>query len=129
MSAYGIVIEMYFRDHPPPLKLVREWRVSTEIISVTAVHPLEGLRIRATFSDGAVKEIDLGDQLAQARGVFLALRDPHVFSAVRVNEETHAVEWPGEIDLDAEVLYGLFEPAVGPPLRRRTVREPARAAG
>lgn len=101
----------------------------SEIITVTAVQPLAGYAIRATFSDGAVKEIDLGDQLAQARGAFLALRDPHVFSAVRVNEETHTVEWPGEIDFDPEVLYGLFEPAVGPPLHRRTVREPARAAG
>lgn len=37
----------------------------TEIINVTEVEPLEGLRIRATFSDGAVKEIDLSDLMAR----------------------------------------------------------------
>jgi hypothetical protein len=100
----------------------------SEIISVTEVEPLEGLRIRATFSDGAVKEIDFSEDLANARGVFTALRDPRIFSEVHINEASGTVEWPGEIDLDPEVLYGLFEPASGPPMRRRTVREPVHAA-
>ena len=32
----------------------------SEIISITNVEPLDGFWIRASFSDGAVKEIDLG---------------------------------------------------------------------
>ncbi len=100
----------------------------TEIIRVVDVEPLDGYVIRVTFSDGAVKEIDFSEHLANARGVFTALRDPRIFSEVHINEASGTVEWPGEIDLDSEVLYGLFEPASGPPMRRRTVREPAHAA-
>lgn len=97
--------------------------MSTEMIFVTDVVALDDHRIRVGFSDGAVKEIDLGEGLAKAKGVFVALRDPKVFAAVKIND-SGTVEWPGEVDLDPEVLYGLFEPAAGPPLRRRTVRGP-----
>jgi Protein of unknown function (DUF2442) len=100
----------------------------TEMIRATDVQPLEGYVVRVTFSDGAIKEIDLSEDLANARGVFVALRDPRIFSEVRVNEFSGTVEWPGEVDLDPEVLYGLFEPASGPPMRRRTVRQPQGAA-
>jgi hypothetical protein len=99
----------------------------TEIIKVTEVEPLEGLRIRATFSDGAVKEIDLSDLMARG-GVFAPIREHReVFEQVHVNPETRTVEWPDEVDLDPEVLYGLFEPASGVRIERRTVREPAHA--
>jgi len=96
----------------------------SELISVTDVEALDGYAIRVTFSDGAVKEIDFSDQLAQARGVFLPLRDPARFAEVRVNEESGTIEWPGEVDIDPEVLYGRFEPAAAPPMQRRTIREP-----
>jgi hypothetical protein len=100
----------------------------TEIIHVTEVKPLEGFWIRATFSDGAVKEIDLSELLAGG-GVFAPIHQHReVFEQVRVNPETRTVEWPGEVDLDPEVLYGRFEPASGETIARRTVREPATAA-
>ena len=91
----------------------------TEIINVTAVEPLEGLRICVTFSDGAVKEIDLSDLMSRG-DVFAPIRDHrNIFNQVRVNPETHTVEWPGAVDLDPEVLYGLFEPASGARIERR----------
>ena len=97
----------------------------SDIISVTAVEPLDGLRIRATFSDGAVKEIDLSG-LFEKGGVFAPIRGSReIFERVRVNPESHTVEWPGEVDLDPEVLYGRFEPASGVRIERRTVREPS----
>jgi uncharacterized protein DUF2442 len=100
----------------------------SEIIHVTEVEPLEGLRIRATFSDGAVKEIDLSDLLA-AGGVFTSIYErPDVFEQVAVNHESGTVEWPGEVDLDPEVLYGRYEPASGHRIERRTIREPATTA-
>jgi hypothetical protein len=46
----------------------------TEIIYVTDVVPLEGHRIRAMFSDGAIKEIDLSELLA-AGGVFAPIHE------------------------------------------------------
>jgi hypothetical protein len=99
----------------------------SEILHVKDVEALDGYVIRVTFSDDAIKEVDLGDMLERARGVFVPLRDPRVFSEVRVNDLTGTVEWPGEVDFDSEVLYGLFEPASSRPLQRRTVREPVRA--
>jgi hypothetical protein len=36
-----------------------------------------------------------------------------LFEQVAVNRETGTVEWPGEVDLDPEVLYGSLEPAWG----------------
>lgn len=93
------------------------------MIDITDVEPLEDFRIRVTFSDGAVKEIDLSDLIADARGVFIPLRDPRIFKQVQVNSETGTVEWPNEVDLDPEVLYGRFEPASGAAIRRKTVRE------
>jgi hypothetical protein len=101
----------------------------SEIIYVTKVEPLEGRRIRATFTDGAVKEIDLHDVLA-AGGVFSPIYERReIFEEVRVNHESGTVEWPGEVDIDPEVLYGRYEPASGHPIERRTVREPLTAAG
>lgn len=100
----------------------------TEIIAATEVEALSGLRIRVTFSDGAVKEIDLSDLMARG-GVFDPIRERRdLFEKVHVNPDSRAVEWPDEVDLDSEVLYGLFEPASGARLGRRTVREPARSA-
>jgi hypothetical protein len=96
----------------------------TEIIHVTEVEPLDGHRIRATFSDGAIKEIDLGDLFA-AGGVFEQVRDRReVFEQVRVNPDSRTVEWPGEVDLDPEILYGRYEPASGHRIERRTIRRP-----
>jgi hypothetical protein len=99
-----------------------------EILHVTDVQPLEGHRIRVTFSDGAIKEIDLSAVLA-AGGVFAPIYERReVFERVAVNPESGTVEWPGEVDLDPEVLYGRYEPASGHRIERRTVREPATAA-
>lgn len=100
----------------------------SEIIQVTDVEPLDGLSIRASFSDGAVMEIDL-TELLSAGGVFAPIRDDRkLFEQVRVNPESQTVEWPGEVDLDPEVLYGRYEPASGERIERRTIREPAPTA-
>ena len=72
----------------------------TDIIFVTDAEPLEGHSIRVTFSDGAIKEIDLEDLFA-ARGVFDPIREQReIIEQVRVNPESRTVEWPGEVDLD-----------------------------
>jgi hypothetical protein len=96
----------------------------SELIKIDAVEPREGYWLRLTFSDGAIKDVDVGDVLARG-GVFSPIRDQReVFEQVRVNSETRTIEWPGEVDLDPEVLYGRFEPSSGASIRRRTVREP-----
>ena len=100
-----------------------------EIVYVTEVHPLDGFWVRLAFSDGAVKEIDLSEPLA-AGGVFTPIYEQReVFEQVAVNPQSGTVKWPGEVDLDPEVLYGRYEPASGHRIERRTVREPVVSAG
>jgi hypothetical protein len=99
----------------------------SELIKIEAVKPLEGHWLRLWFSDGAIKDVDLGDVLARG-GVFSPIRERRdVFQQVRVNPETRTIEWPGEVDLDAAVLYGRHEPGSSARITRRTVREPSPA--
>lgn len=99
----------------------------TGLISIEQVEPLSDHWLRLTFSDGAVKDVDVGVVLARG-GVFAPIRDDRaLFEKVRVNPETRTIEWPGKVDLDAQVLYGRFEPE-GLTLTRRAVREPTATA-
>jgi hypothetical protein len=96
-------------------------------IKIQAVEPLEDHWLRITFSDGAIKDVDLA-QVLDRGGVFSSIRDRReLFEQVRVNPESRTIEWPGEIDLDPEVLYGRFEAASGVQMERRVVREPTAA--
>jgi len=65
---------------------------------VTKVEPLDDYRLRLTFADGLVGEVDLGSDLWGP--MFEPLRDPHVFAQVRVDEEMGTVTWPNGADLD-----------------------------
>jgi hypothetical protein len=97
----------------------------SDLIKIEAVEPLAGHWLRLTFTDGAIKDVDLGEVFARG-SVFAAIRDRRdLFEQVRVNPESRTIEWPGEVDLDPEVLYGRFEPGSGARITRRTVREPA----
>ena len=99
----------------------------TDLIKINHVAPLQGHWLRIEFSDGAVKDVDVGGLLARG-GVFADIRDdPHAFEQVRVNAESHTIEWPGGLDLDPEVLYGRREPATGAQIARRTVKLPTAA--
>lgn len=99
----------------------------TDLIKITSVEPLEGHWLRLWFSDGAVKDVDLTELFARG-GVFARIRDDRTrFEQVRVNPESRTIEWPGEVDLDPEVLYGRHDPASGGVITRRTITEPAAA--
>ena len=90
--------------------------------TITRAEPLDGRRVRLTFGDGAVHEVDLAD-LLQAGGVFAEIRDDsELFRAVTVNREFGTREWPGGIDLDPDVLRGDQAPASGPALPRRVIQ-------
>jgi len=84
--------------------------------------------VRLSFSDGAVKDVDSAE-LLEAGGVFAPMRESReLFEQIRVNPETQTVEWPGDVDLDPDVLYGRYEPASGVRIERRIVRDPSSAA-
>jgi hypothetical protein len=90
--------------------------------TVTHVEPLAGHWVRLSFGDGAVHEVDLSALLAVG-GVFAPVRDDQAtFEAVAVNPEFGTIEWPGELDLDPDVLRGDQQPASGADLPRRVVQ-------
>ena len=93
----------------------------TRFPRIVAVTPLEERWVRLRFTDGLVQDVNLAPVLARG-GVFTPMHENRsVFVQVRVNPETGTIEWPGEINLDPDVLYGSHEPSTGPPLERRTV--------
>jgi hypothetical protein len=76
----------------------------TPLHDVTDVEILGHYRLRLTFSDGLVGDVDLSD-LRDWGGVFTPLRDPGAFAQVRVDPETGTITWPDGADLAPEVLY------------------------
>jgi hypothetical protein len=83
---------------------------------VTEVEHVGDLRLRLTFTDGLVREVDFGDALHD--NFFEQLREPSFFSQVAVDPMTDTVTWPNGIDFDPDVLHGDLPPASGqgPPL-------------
>lgn len=60
-------------------------------------------KLELEFSDGAVKEADLRDELYGE--VFEPLKDIALFDQVFVNSETNTIEWPNGADFAPEFLY------------------------
>lgn len=90
--------------------------------TITNVEPLADRWVRLTFADGAVHEVDLSG-LLQAGGVFAPIRDDRsTFEAVAVDPEFGTLVWPGDVDLDPDVLRGDRPPASGDAPPRRVVQ-------
>lgn len=83
----------------------------TTLPRITKADPLGDFRVRLTFSDGLVRDLDLGPVIAQG-GVFEPLQDPAFFALVTV-ESSGTIGWPNGIDLDPDVLHGDYPPASG----------------
>jgi hypothetical protein len=93
----------------------------TALPRITEATPLEGRSVRVHFTDGLVQDVNLAPVFERG-GVSSAIHDDRsVFEQVHVNPESGTVEWPGEIDLDPDVLYGSDGPADDRPLERRIV--------
>lgn len=76
----------------------------TSLHDVCDVDVLGHYRLRLTFSDGLIGDVDLS-YLGGQEGVFAALHDPAYFAQVRVDAEIGTVAWPNGADLAPEVLY------------------------
>jgi hypothetical protein len=73
---------------------------------VRAVEHLGGYRLRLTFADGLVGDVDLSDRLAGSVGpIFEPLRDVRYFAQVGVDEEIGTIVWPNGADLAPDVLH------------------------
>jgi|ERR1051325_6590311 hypothetical protein len=101
----------------------------SELAQVETVEPLDGLWIRVGFSDGALMDIGLEPIFGSDPGVFSrVVEDRSFFEQVRVNPQCGVVEWPGELDLDADVMYGKYKSASGRDYERRIIRRPSNSA-
>ena len=83
---------------------------------VTAVRVVPPYGLRLAFADGTTGFVDgarwvLGEQ----PGVFAALRDPAAFAQVTVDAEWGTIVWPGDIDIDPDMLYELAHPSTARP--------------
>jgi hypothetical protein len=91
---------------------------------ITNVEPLDGFRLRLTFTDDLVREVDLAGNLWGPMAE--PLQDPGYFRQVRVDRELGTIVWPNGFDLDPDVLHGDHEPAGKPTADRQ--RHAANAA-
>jgi len=74
-----------------------------DAIDVTAVEVIGDHRLRLTFADGVVGDVDMAER--GWNGVFEPLRDPAYFARVGVNVESGTISWPNGLDMAPEPLY------------------------
>ena len=74
-----------------------------QLVDITGVEVLGDYRLRLTFEDGTVGDVDFSGR--DWRGVFEALRDPEYFARVTVDPEAGTITWPDGLDMAPEPLY------------------------
>ena len=137
---YGIVITMYWSDHPRPhfhaeyageragIEIgsgqVLSGRLPRRALRLTRVEPQKPYWLRLWFEDGSIHEVDVGATLEALKGVVDVHTDPDRFATVRVEPRFGTIEWPGGLDLDPDVLHGDYEPESGRSYPRRIIRGP-----
>ena len=72
-------------------------------LKIAHVQPLQDYRLRVSFNDGSIKEVDLRSELYGE--VFKPLEQPAFFARVAVNPETNTIEWPNGADFAPEFLH------------------------
>jgi hypothetical protein len=83
-----------------------------------------GHTVRIVFADGEVRDVDVTPLLGTP--AFAPLRDPSVFERVAIDEHTGTITWPGDVDLDPDVIYAAQD--LGPASARIYVLAPSIAA-
>ena len=71
-----------------------------ELHDVSEVEVVGEHRLRLTFDDGTVGEVEFADR--EWRGVLEPLADPGYFALVRVDREAGTIAWPKGVDLAPE---------------------------
>jgi len=91
---------------------------------MVAVIPRPEHTVRIVFADGEVRDVDITPLLDSP--AFSSLRDPAVFEQVAVDKHTGTITWPGDVDLDPDVIYAALD--LGPRKARVYVLAPSIAA-
>jgi Protein of unknown function (DUF2442) len=73
------------------------------LVPVTGVEVIGDHRLRLTFGDGVVGDIDFSHH--DWSGVFEPLADPACFAQVYVDPEIRTLVWPNGLDMAPEPLY------------------------
>lgn len=63
--------------------------------------------VRVVFADGEVRDVDVTPLLDTP--AFSLLRDPAMFEQVAVDAQTGTITWPGDVDLDPDVIYAALD--------------------
>jgi len=100
------------QSHSSPLSLCSNMKSMRPLARVVEVSPLGALRLRLTFSDGLVRELDFDATLRG--GILEEIREQDLFDQVSVDRTAGTIAWPNGVDLDPDVLHGDYEPASGP---------------
>jgi hypothetical protein len=74
-----------------------------EFVDVTGVQVVGDHRLRLTFSDGTIGDVDFSTR--EWRGVLEPLNDPAYFARVRVDAASGTIAWPNGVDLAPEPLH------------------------
>jgi len=80
--------------------------------------------VRVVFVDGEVRDVDITPLLDTP--AFSPLRDPALFEQVKIDEQTGTITWPGDVDLDPDVIYAALD--LGPGSARISILAPSVAA-
>jgi hypothetical protein len=75
------------------------------LFDVTAVEVVAAYRLRLTFDDGTVGDVDFADRAWH--GVFEPLQDQRFFAQVRLDRDAGTITWPNGVDMAPETLYEL----------------------
>lgn len=74
-----------------------------ELVDISGVEVVGVYRLRLSFVDGTVGDVDFSGH--EWRGVFEPLKDPDYFARVEVDPEAGTITWPGGLDMAPEPLY------------------------
>jgi Protein of unknown function (DUF2442) len=73
------------------------------LVDVTGVEVIGDYRLRLTFEDGTIGDVDFSGH--EWRGVFEPLRDPKYFARVTIDPGAGTITWPDGVDMAPEPLY------------------------
>jgi Protein of unknown function (DUF2442) len=74
-----------------------------KLVPVTEVEVIGDRRLRVSFGDGLVGDIDFTER--NWRGVSEPLADPSFFAQARYDPDVRTVAWPNGFDMAPETLY------------------------
>ena len=73
------------------------------IYRVTTVEMVRPFTLRVGFNDGVQQVIDFQPVLVGE--LYRPLRDPALFSQVKIDPDAHTIVWPNGADFDPETLH------------------------